>query len=202
MSEETESEEQEQSSAIRAVGMFFWELIKAFLIAMAIIIPIRYYLVQPFFVRGASMEPTFDNGEYLVIDQLSYRFRGPTRGEVIVFRYPGQRSQFFIKRIVGLPGENIKIQNGQVVIGNNTYPQGVVLDESVYLDDIRTGGSVDTQLGAEEYFVLGDNRSSSSDSRSWGSLRRSDIVGRAWIRAYPFDRFDVFTPERLGLLNV
>ncbi len=192
-----------EASAGRAIIKFFWEILKAFLIAMVIIVPIRYFLVQPFFVRGASMEPTFHDGEYLVIDQLSYRFREPRRGEVVVFRYPEQPSQFFIKRIVGLPGEHVTIKDSQIIIQNKEYPQGVVIDESQYLDtSVRTGGNVDQQLGDAEYFVLGDNRPASSDSRTWGSLPDYDMVGRVWIRAFPFTRLSVFSPDPPGFLGV
>ncbi|MGH9857685.1 MAG: signal peptidase I [Acidobacteriota bacterium] len=190
-------------SLLRSVGRFFWELLKAFLIAMVIIIPIRYYLVQPFFVRGASMEPTFDDGEYLVIDQLSYQFREPRRSEVIVFRYPLRPSQFFIKRLVGLPGERVVISDGRVVIYNAKHPEGVILDETEYLpESVRTGGQVDITLGADQYFVLGDNRPASSDSRSWGQLGEAYIIGRTWIRAYPFDRLDVFDPHTPGFVSL
>lgn len=185
------------------IGNFFWELIKVFLIAIAIIVPIRYFLVQPFFVRGASMEPNFEDGQYLVIDELSYRFRPPARGEVIVFRYPQNHTQFFIKRIIGLPGEQVSIQNGQVIIRNDKYKDGVVLDESSYLSPtLRTGGNLTMQLGANEYFVLGDNRPASSDSRSWGVLHRNEIIGRAWIRAFPFNVAQVFTTQSPGFVSL
>lgn len=170
---------------------------------MAIIIPIRYFLVQPFFVRGSSMEPTFEDGEYLLIDQLSYHFRAPRRGEVIVFRYPLQPSQFFIKRIIGLPGDNVTIGEGTVKIQNDKLPQGGVLDESGYLPDgLRTGGQTQVTLGPDEYFVLGDNRPASSDSRSWGILPRANIVGRTWIRAYPFNRFTLFNISSPGFISL
>lgn len=172
---------------------------------MAIIIPIRYFLVQPFFVRGASMQPTFEDGEYLLIDQLSYRFRQPRRGEVIVFHYPLQPSQFFIKRIVGLPGDTVTVENGRVEVQNDQLTQGAVLDESQYLPEgLRTGGQIQVTLQPDEYFVLGDNRPASSDSRSWGVLPIDNIVGRTWIRAFPFDRFslfDVSSPGFVGLSN-
>ncbi|MEX1112228.1 MAG: signal peptidase I [Candidatus Andersenbacteria bacterium] len=191
------------ASAGKSVGRFFWELIKAFLIAVVIIVPIRYFLVQPFFVRGASMEPTYLDGEYLVIDQLSYRFREPRRGEVIVFRYPKQPAQFFIKRIIALPGERVAIHDGQVTIFNDTHPRGVLLDESQYLTDgVRTGGQVEMQLDGDEYFVLGDNRPASSDSRSWGALEKDGIIGRSWVRAYPFDRLDVFELNVPGFIAI
>jgi len=192
-----------QRSVLRSVGSFFWELIKVFLIAVIIIVPVRYFLVQPFFVRGASMEPSFENGEYLVIDEISYRFREPQRGEVIVFRFPNNPSQFFIKRILGLPGEEVEIRDGQVIIHNDQHRQGVVVDESAYLlPNTRTGGELTVRLGADEYFVLGDNRAASSDSRSWGVLPQDAVIGRAWLRAFPFDRLTVFQLDRLGFVSL
>ncbi|MEK7557034.1 MAG: signal peptidase I [Patescibacteria group bacterium] len=187
----------------KETGIFFWELAKVFLISMAIIIPIRYFLVQPFFVRGASMEPNFLDGEYLVIDQLSYRLREPERGEVTVFRFPLKPSQFFIKRIVGLPGETVTVQDGRVIIKNQTHPNGVLLDESLYIDPaVRTGGNVTLTLRENEYFVLGDNRAASSDSRSWGVLPRDDLIGRAWIRAFPFTDVAVFSYKEPGFVSL
>lgn len=189
-------------SLLIQIGGFFWELIKVFLIAVVIIVPIRYLLVQPFFVRGASMEPNFEDGQYLVVDELSYRVRQPQRGEVIVFRYPLDTSQFFIKRIIGLPGETVKVVDGRVTIQNAQYQQGVALDESEYLtSSVRTGGDINETLGSNEYFVLGDNRAASSDSRVWGAVPRSDIVGRAWLRAFPLDRLSVFSYTPPGFLN-
>lgn len=181
---------------------FFWELIKVFVMAMVIIIPVRYFLVQPFFVRGASMEPNFEDGEYLVIDQLSYQWGIPQRGQVIVFRYPNNPSQYFIKRVIGLPGERVQITNGQVVVYNSSHPQGAVLDENSYLSSsVRTGGQTDIQLTDQEYFVLGDNRAASSDSRSWGTLPKHNIIGRTWIRAWPLPRLKVFSTTRLGFVS-
>jgi signal peptidase I len=191
------------TSFFKGVALFFWELIKVFLFAVVIIVPIRYFLVQPFFVRGASMEPNFSNGEYLVVDELSYRFREPQRGEVVVFRFPGQPSQFFIKRIVGLPGDTVRIEEGRVVIHNKDHPEGAMLDESFYLPEhTRTGGQNMVELGENEYFVLGDNRAASSDSRMWGALPQKAIIGRTWIRAFPFDRFTFLTFERPGFINL
>lgn len=190
-------------SPLAAVGGFFWELIKVVLLAIVIIVPIRYFLVQPFFVRGASMEPTFEDGEYLVIDELSYRFRGPQRGEVVVFRFPPQPSQFFIKRLIGLPGETVHVEGGKVIIYNERHPVGVILDESAYLSaDVRTDGQVHLTLGPSDYFVLGDNRAASSDSRSWGALPRHDIIGRVWVRAYPVTEWKLFSYPKSGFVNI
>jgi len=172
---------------------FIWETIKIVVISLVIVVPIRYFLIQPFFVKGASMEPNFDDGQYLIIDEISYRFRLPERGEVIVFRYPQDPSQYYIKRIIGLPGETIEITNGYVIIYNEQNPQGKILDESQYLD-IRQGtlGNVKITLAKDEYFVLGDNRSASSDSRRWGPLKKDYIIGRAWLRAWPLKKAQVF----------
>ena len=172
---------------VKKAFVFLWETVKIVIVSLAIIIPIRYFLIQPFFVRGASMMPNFDNGEYLVINEINYRFESPQRGQVIIFKYPLNPSQYYIKRIVGLPGETVEIKDSRVFV------QGAALDESVYLPEGRvTLGNLKVELGQEEYFVLGDNRSASSDSRQWGILPRENIIGFVWIRAWPFDAFEVF----------
>ncbi len=169
-----------------------WDIVKVLLISLAIVLPIRAYIAQPFVVRGASMEPTYDDRDYLIVDQISYRASAPRRGEVIVFRYPRDPSQFFIKRIIGLPGETIAIARGSVKIINAEYPEGFLLDEP-YLESGRaeTYPESVTALGEDEYFVLGDNRLASSDSRVWGVLPRRLITGRAFLRAWPVARAGV-----------
>jgi signal peptidase I len=176
-------------SAVKYWLNFVWEILKVVIISLAIIIPIRYFLIQPFFVKGASMDPNFWDGDYLIIDEISYHFEQPERGDVIVFRYPLDPSQFFIKRIIGLPGETVKIADGEVIIYNKSVSEeGIVLDESAYLKDSYTPGNLEISLGKDEYFVLGDNRIASSDSRRWGGVAKHYIIGRAWIRAWPFNR--------------
>jgi len=168
---------------------FIWEVLKIVIISLAIILPIRYFLIQPFFVKGASMEPNFLDGDYLIIDEISYRFENPERGDVIIFRYPLDPSEFFIKRIIGLPGEEVKIQDGEVIIVASG--KEIVLDESVYLDNVYTPGNLEISLKSNEYFVLGDNRRASSDSRKWGPVPDKYIIGQAWVRAWPIYRFGV-----------
>jgi signal peptidase I len=164
--------------------VFFWEIAKIVIIALLIVVPIRYFIFQPFFVKGQSMEPNFESGDYLIVDEISYRFRDPQQGEVVVFKYPNDPSQRYIKRIIGLPGEIVEIKNGQVIVFNQEG--GQVLDESDYLSSyIFTPGNVRITLAEDEYFVLGDNRSSSADSRRWGPLSREYIVGRVLLRAWP-----------------
>lgn len=176
---------------MRSFLLLVWEIFKIFVISLAIIIPIRYFLIQPFFVKGASMEPNYEDGQYLVIDELSYRLREPERGEVIVFKFPKNTSEFFIKRIIGLPGETIEIKGAEIKIKNKGNPDGFVLDESSYLKNIPNLGEYTMTLGADEYFVLGDNRSASYDSRRWGPVPKNDLIGRVWLRAWPLNVAEV-----------
>ncbi len=178
---------------MRKLLVFIWEITKIVVISLAIIIPVRYFLIQPFFVRGASMQPNFNTGQYLIIDEISYRFHEPERGDVIVFKYPADPSQYYIKRIIGLPLEKVEIKKGQIFIYNIENPEGIPLDESSYLSGIvTTPGNITAELGEEEYFVLGDNRHQSSDSRQWGKLPEGNIIGQVWIRAWPFDAAKVY----------
>ncbi|MBI2552000.1 signal peptidase I [Candidatus Uhrbacteria bacterium] len=179
-------------SIIRAALEYIGELIRVVVISLAIILPIRYFLVQPFYVKGASMEPNFYDHEYLIIDELSYRLREPRRGEIVVFRYPADPAQFFIKRIVGLPGETVEIQNSALKIKNAQYPEGVVFTED-YLDSGAViYGNFSVALGNGEYYLLGDNRSSSLDSRQFGPVAKQLLIGRAWIRGWPLDKVTRF----------
>ena len=174
---------------------FIWEITKIVIIALLIVIPIRYFIFQPFLVRGQSMMPTFENGDYLIVDQLSYRFREPQRGEVVVFKYPQNPSQRYIKRIIGLPGETIEIEDGKIIIYQEEERQ--VLNESDYLPpDISTPGDIQVSLAENEYFVLGDNRAVSADSRKFGPLPRENIIGRVFLRAWPFTALAKFEPPR------
>lgn len=163
--------------------VFAWDLFKIAIIALVIVLPIRYFLFQPFIVKGESMAPNFNTGDYLIIDEISYRFSEPQRGEVIVFKYPKDTSQRFIKRIISLPGETLEIKNGEVSIIKDG--QIVVLSEKYLPENLKTLGDVSVTLKFNEYFVLGDNRDYSFDSRAWGVVRRSDVIGRAFLRIFP-----------------
>ncbi len=167
---------------------FIWETVKVVLISLAIIVPIRYFLVQPFFVKGASMETTFEDGNYILIDEISYRLHEPKRGEVIVFRYPEDRTQFFIKRVIGMPGETVEIKNDKVIIHNKDKPEGFVLNEKYLSEGQHTVGDMRVKLDPNEYFVMGDNRLHSSDSRRWGPVNSSLITGRVFFRAWPLNK--------------
>lgn len=138
------------------------------------------------------MEPNFYDHEYLIIDELSYRLGEPDRGDIVVFHYPQDPSQHFIKRVIGLPGETVEVKEGKVKVYNDTHPNGMILDETAYLTQDFTAGSVTVTLKPEEYFLLGDNRAVSLDSRYFGPVKRAAIVGRVWVRGFPFDRWKHF----------
>lgn len=162
----------------------FWQdFFKFIIIAAFIIVPVRAWVAQPFIVRGPSMEPTFYDTEYLIVDEFSYHFREPKRGEVIVFRYPEDPSKFFIKRVVGLPDETVEIRDNKVFITKD----GNTMEElkEPYLTEALTTPNKTVEVGEGRYFVMGDNRLFSSDSRRWGFLPRELIIGRALVRLWP-----------------
>lgn len=163
----------------------FWELIRFAIVALLIVVPIRAFVAQPFIVSGSSMYPTFEDGNYLIVDEISYRFEKPHRGDVIIFRYPKDKKKFFIKRVIGLPNETIEIKDSSVIIKNNTNPNGFILAEP-YVKS-ATYSNLAVELEADEYFLMGDNRNASSDSRSWGNVKENLIVGRAFLQLLPLD---------------
>ncbi len=153
------------------------------LLIIVVVIPIRIFVVSPFVVDGESMHPTFENLNYLIVDEVVYYFEAPKRGDVIVFRYPGDPSIFYIKRIIGLPGETVSIQNGVVGIQQSDGTSFTLTEPYVVNEDATYSKSV--TLGADQYFVMGDNRPNSSDSRVWGPLPRQNIIGRVDLRLLP-----------------
>jgi signal peptidase I len=178
-------------------GGFFKEIVKFAIIALIIIIPVRIYVADPFIVSGDSMDFTFANGQYLIVDQLSYHFENPSRGDVIIFRYPKDPSIFFIKRVIGLPGETVSIDdNDTITIYNAQHPlggPGLVLSEPYISPGHQSYNQPSTTtLGVDQYFVMGDNRNESSDSRMWGPVPRNLIIGRPILRLFPPSSFSIF----------
>jgi signal peptidase I len=165
------------------------EIVRFSIIALIIVVPVRMFIAQPFIVSGASMEDTFQSGEYLVVDQLSYHLGSPQRGEVVIFRYPRDPSKYFIKRVIGVPGDTITIEGSTVSVRNEDHPDGLVLTEP-YVASMKPGVTVVEELGEREYFVMGDNRDHSSDSRVWGVLQEENIIGRALVRLFPPHQLD------------
>ncbi len=174
-------------------GAFIWDLLKFCLISLAIVLPIRIFIAQPFIVSGKSMYPTFDNNQYLIVDELTYRLESPKRGDVIIFHFPGDTKEYFIKRIIGLPNETVQIDGGKVKVINKDNPKGLVLDEPYIAGNLQD--SPEKKLGSTEYFVMGDNRGASYDSRAWGPLDEKYIVGRALIRLIPLGSAAIFPGE-------
>lgn len=183
---------------IKSFFTFVFELIKIVVISLVIIIPIRYFLIQPFYVKGASMEPNFFDHEYLIIDEITYRFNKPERGDIVVFRYPRNPQEYFIKRLIGLPGESVQIKDGRITIYNQDNPEGMTLAEDYLEPETKTYGLTENKIDLDdsEYYVLGDNRNSSKDSRSFGPVNKSFVTGRVLLRGWPFNRIKMFeAPE-------
>jgi signal peptidase I len=191
------------------IGAFIFEVIKIVAFAFVIIAVVRIFLFQPFFVQGASMEPNFEDNQYLIVNELGYKensfslgsqnlftvgpFKELSRQTVIVFRFPLDPTKFFIKRVIGLPGEKVQIKDGSVKIFNTQHPDGYTLDESAYLSRVvKTAGDQTVNLKPDEYFVMGDNRGYSSDSRAWGPVNQKFIVGTVLLRAWPLDKVTVY----------
>ncbi len=173
-----------------------FEIIKTVVFVLITAFLIRTFLFQPFVVEGNSMEPNMHSNQYLIVDKLSYRLKNPQRGEVVVFAAPDIAGVDYIKRIIGLPGETVKITGDKIYIDNKS------VDEKYLPDDYHTyitndkDTTLETKLGPNEYFMMGDNRQHSHDSRSVGSVNKKEIVGRAWLSLYPFNSIGkIFVPS-------
>lgn len=163
-----------------------WEFLEVIIIAVAIVVPIRYFIFQPFIVKGESMVPNFQSGDYLIVDEISYRFSEPQRGDVVVFRYPLDPNQKFIKRVIGLPGETVNVKDNGITISKDG--KEIILKEEYLSGSSLTEGDKTLTLKKDEYFVMGDNRRFSYDSRNWGVLPQKDIIGRAIFRLFPITK--------------
>ncbi len=170
-------------------GLLVFEVVKVVLISLAIILPIRLFLVQPFYVEGASMEPNFYDKEYLIIDEISYRFNEPQRGEVVIFKNPKNTKIYFIKRVIGLPGETVEVIDGKIKINNKEV-------EEDYIEFSSSQSHEPVALANDQYYLMGDNRANSYDSRVIGPVNKKYIIGRVWFRGWPFNRINTFNlPE-------
>lgn len=177
----------------------FKDLFQFGLTVLLVVLPIRLFIAQPFVVVGQSMEPTFETNQYLIVDEISYRLKDPKRDQVIIFKYPYKKDAsgkdiYYIKRIIGLPGETVEIKEGKVTIINKENPEGFTLSEP-YINpetNSRSFSSMTVTLNEDQYFVMGDNRGNSSDSREWGPLDEKFIVGKAFLRLLPPQKLSVF----------
>lgn len=166
-----------------------WDTIKFVIVAALVVIPIRMFVFQPFIVSGESMYPTFHNADYLIVDEISYRFKDPARGDVIVFKYPNDPKRYFIKRIIGVPGDTIMFKDRSVYLKNTENPEGKKIEEPYLTQITIPGGESEITVTTNHYFVMGDNRGFSSDSRAWGLLPKENIVGTAGVRLLPLKDF-------------
>lgn len=187
----------QQDSFISQLGLFSLEAIKIIVLASITVFVVRSFIFKPFYVKGSSMEPNFLKHDYLIVDQLTYKFKKPKRGEVVVFRPPTGRKDFYLKRIVGLPGERVRIENGQIIICDVSCE--TIEEPYIEEKDLHSEGTYSITLGEDQYFVLGDNRDNSSDSRVFGPIDRGAIVGKIWFRGYPIPRIDEFDPPKYNL---
>jgi signal peptidase I len=197
-----DSSQKEHDAEMRSAVFLVYvaEFVKIFIIAAAIILPIRLFLIQPYYVKGSSMEPNFFENEYLIIDKMSVNFEKLKRGEVIVFKFPKSEQKFLIKRVIGLPGEKVEACGNIVRIWNTDYPDGITLNENPYHPRQFAGQMfqrcITEEVGQHEYFVLGDNRPASYDSSIFGTIPDDHITGRVIFRGLPVDRVSVFgTPQ-------
>lgn len=173
----------------KTLGQSIWELARFVIIALLIVIPVRVFVVEPFVVSGSSMFPTFENGDYLLVDKVSYELGDPKRDDVVIFKYPNDQKKFFIKRIIGLPGETVDVKGSTITITNAKHTDGFKLEEP-YIKQVFDSDAHLT-LASDEYFVMGDNRNASSDSRYWGAVKRDLLAGRAFMRLLPVNHIDL-----------
>ncbi len=179
------------------------EILEIAVVAIVAVFVIRSFLIQPFLVSGLSMIPMFSDGDYLLIDQLTYRFRAPERGEVIVFRYSGGHSTYFIKRIIGLPNECVALGEGKITVYTSSCknPPGFALDEKYLFQPLVPDEKREFVLASDEYLMLGDNRSASFDSRNWGPLKKNNIIGLVRLRLWPVNDFRAFAAPQYQKLK-
>jgi signal peptidase I len=197
----SENKKQDEPGEEKGQTVFemIWETLRYALVAALIIIPIRTFIAQPFVVSGNSMFPTFHNGEYLIVNELA-KYQGVyNRGDVVILRYPNDPSKYFIKRVIGLPGETVTILNGKVSITSAARTTPLVLDEPYVKNEKKDNSS--RTLDNEEYFVMGDNRAQSSDSRVWGPVPARLMDGKALLRLFPFTQIS-FHPGALEQFHV
>ncbi len=168
----------------------FWDFIEAIVFALAIFVVVYLFLFQPNQVKGHSMDPTFHDGEYILTDKISFRLGLPKRGDVVVFKSPKNADVDFIKRIIGLPADRVKISGGKVYLNSQILNETAYLDSSVYTGpESFLSDNQEITVPTGKYFVMGDNRPHSSDSRDFGTVAPSEFIGKVFFRYFPIDRF-------------
>lgn len=183
--------EEEEKNIFQRIGVFVGDLIETFVMAGAIFVVVYFFLVQPHQVTGNSMIPNFEDGEYLLTDKVSYHFRPPQRGEVVIFKAPQNQEKDFIKRIIALPGEKVKLEKGEIFINQEKLEENYLPSSTPTLPKSLISEGQEVVIPLDEYFVLGDNRQFSSDSRDWGTVSKDLIIGKAWFRYWPLNELSL-----------
>lgn len=176
---------------LRNLWLFFLDFLETIVVSLAIFAVVYIFLFQPHQVDGKSMEPNFHNGEYILTDKISYRLHSPNRGDVIVFHSPQDERVDFIKRIIGVPGDSIKVASGHIYLNGQKLTENYVNDPGQVLAGRFLRENTEITVPSGEYFVMGDNRNHSSDSREWGLVSTGGIVGRAFFRYWPINEFGI-----------
>jgi len=179
--------EENQIIQKKTAAQSFWELVRFAFMTLLVVIPMRMFVLEPFVVSGSSMVPTFANGDYLIIDKISYELGNPKRDDVVIFRYPKDQTKFYIKRVIGLPSETVDISGNNITIINKEYPEGFKLNQPFVKN--TANNNIRFELKSNEYFVMGDNRAHSADSRQWGDLPKENIIGKVFLRVFPLGDF-------------
>jgi signal peptidase I len=170
---------------MHTIGHIVKELLESIIPAILIAIVLNLFIVQPTKVRGESMEPTLHTNEYLLVEKISYRLHQPRRGDVVVFKYPRDEQENFIKRVIAIPGDTVEIVSGRVSINGQPIVEP-------YLLQLPRESMAATEIPDGKLFVLGDNRLNSNDSRAFGMVSMDEVVGRAWLRYWPIDQVNLF----------
>lgn len=183
-------------SILKKIGAFFLDIIQTIVLALSVFVVIYLFLFQPHQVKGNSMYPNFHNGEFLLTDKISYRFGEPRRGDVIIFKAPpsepcAEIECEYIKRIVGAPGDIIKVVDGKIYANNQILaelylPKGFTTSPGSFLRE-----NTEIKIPEDEYLLLGDNRNQSRDGREFGTIPRANIIGKAWLRYWPFNKVGI-----------
>lgn len=181
-----------------------YEIVKTVALVFLIAFLIRYFLIQPFVIEGYSMEPNFHNNEYILVDMISYHFKQPQRGDIIVFKFPQKPSVSYIKRIIGIPEDCIEVKGGQTYLNDHLLDESYLAANTPTLVGGQNGLDYKKCLGSNDFFVMGDNREHSSDSREWGVVPRSNIIGKTWLIIYPIQFFGFIKHPNLttGLYSI
>ncbi len=182
-------------SPLKRVAVFFLDFLETIVVALSIFVIVYLFLFQPHEIKGISMEPNFHDGEYILTDKISYRFQKPARGQVIIFKSPGNPDIDYVKRIIGLPGDTVKVEEGYVYVNGQQLPETYLQDKTTILGNGFLSEGQEITVPENHLFVFGDNRPHSSDSREFGPIDEKSIIGKAYLRYWPFTRLGLIPKQ-------